>query len=67
MKTYESFINGKWQSARSGQLREIRDPANGELVAKVQESGKEDVIQAIDAARKAFDAGPWRKTSALDR
>jgi betaine-aldehyde dehydrogenase len=67
MKTYENFINGKWQSARSGQLREIRDPANGELVAKVQESGKEDVIQAIDAARKAFDAGPWRKTSALDR
>jgi len=67
MKTYENFINGQWQTARSKQLREIRDPGNGELVAKVQESGKEDVIQAIDAARKAFDAGPWRKTSALDR
>ena len=67
MKTYENFINGQWQTARSKQLREIRDPANGELVAKVQESGKEDVILAIDAARKAFDSGPWRKTSALDR
>src|SRR5688572_14113021 len=67
MKTYKNFINGQWQTARSKQLREIRDPGNGELVAKVQESGKEDVIQAIDAARKAFDSGPWRKTSALDR
>ncbi len=34
MKTYENFINGQWQAARSGQFREIRDPANGELVAK---------------------------------
>ena len=67
MKTYENFINGQWQTSRSKQLREIHDPANGELVAKVQESGKEDVILAIDAARKAFDTGPWRKTSALDR
>jgi len=67
MKTHENFIDGKWQSSRSGQLREIRDPANGELVAKVQESNKDDIILAIDAARKAFDSGPWRKTSALDR
>src|SRR5437868_8712909 len=67
MKTYENFIDGRWQPARAGQLREIRDPANGELVAKVQESGRDDVIAAIQAARKAFDSGAWRKTSALDR
>jgi len=67
MKTYENFIGGQWQPARSGQVREIRDPGNGELVAKVQESSREDVMDAVDAARKAFDSGPWRKTSALDR
>ena len=67
MKTYENFIDGRWQSARAGHLREIRDPGNGELIAKVQESNREDVISAIQAARKAFDSGPWRKTSALDR
>src|SRR2546423_681658 len=67
MKTYENFIDGRWQPARGGQLREIRDPGNGELVAKVQESNRDDVIAAIQAARKAFDGGPWRKTSALDR
>lgn len=67
MKTYENFIGGRWQTSKSGQLREIRDPANGELVAKVQESNREDVQDAVTAARTAFDTGPWRKTSALDR
>jgi betaine-aldehyde dehydrogenase len=67
MKTYENFIGGRWQTSKSGQLREIRDPGNGELIAKVQESNREDVNDAVDAARKAFDSGPWRKTSALDR
>lgn len=67
MKTYENFIGGKWQASKSGQLREIRDPGNGELIAKVQESSRDDVVQAVKAAREAFDSGPWRKTSALDR
>src|SRR4051812_563911 len=67
MKTYENFIGGRWQSSKSSQSREIRDPGNGELIAKVQESNREDVINAADAARQAFDRGPWRKTSALDR
>ena len=67
MKTYENFIGGRWQSSKSGQLREIRDPGNSELIAKVQESNREDVQDAVNAARTAFDTGPWRKTSALDR
>ena len=67
MKTYENFVGGRWQTSKSGQLREIRDPGNGELVAKVQESNREDVQDAVNAARAAFDTGPWRKTSALDR
>src|SRR4051812_32952728 len=67
MKTYENFIDGRWQTSGAKQLREIRDPANGELIAKVQESNREDMILAIQAARKAFDSGPWRKMSALDR
>lgn len=67
MKTYEMLVGGKWVKARSGATREIRDPASGELVASVPESGKEDILLAIDAAREAFDKGPWRKTTALDR
>ena len=67
MTSYQILIDGKLTSAKSGQTREIRDPGNNELLAQVPESGREDVIAAIDAARKAFDQGPWRKTSAQDR
>lgn len=66
-KKYDMWINGKWTQARSGKTRELFDPANGELVAVVPESGREDAVSAIDAARAAFDHGPWRKTTALDR
>ena len=53
--------------AKSGATRDIIDPGNGQLIAKVPESAKEDVVLAIKAAREAFDKGDWKKTSALDR
>ncbi len=67
MQKYQLLINGKWVDAKNKATREIRDPGNGELIASVAESSREDVVQAIIAARAAFDNGPWRKTTALDR
>ncbi|MDI1477543.1 aldehyde dehydrogenase family protein [Polyangium sp. y55x31] len=67
MKRYQMLIGGNWVDSVSGQTRELRDPANGELVATVPEASREDARAAIDAARAAFDKGPWRKTTALDR
>lgn len=67
MKRYQMLIGGTWVDSASGETRELRDPANLEVVATVPESSREDARRAIDAAREAFDHGPWRKTSALDR
>jgi len=61
------LIDGKLVAARAGATREIRDPGNGRLIAFVPESSRDDAKLAIAAARKAFDAGPWRKTTALER
>lgn len=61
------YINGKFTSSKSGAIRDIIDPANGKLIAQVPESSKEDAVLAIQAARKAFDEGDWRNTTALDR
>jgi betaine-aldehyde dehydrogenase len=61
------LIGGERVNAASNATRELRDPASGELVAVVPEAGREDAARAIGAARNAFDHGPWRKTSALDR
>jgi betaine-aldehyde dehydrogenase len=61
------YIGGRWVSAQAGEHREIRCPADGQLVAAVDEAGPEDTAAAIAAARGAFDHGPWPRTSVLER
>jgi len=61
----ENFIGGSWVAAELGGRREIRCPADGSLVAEIDESTREDTEAAIAAAREAFDHGTWPATSAL--
>ena len=61
------FIDGTWRSAVEGGVREIRCPADGTLVAIVDEASATDTRLAIEAARHAFDSGEWPATPAPDR
>ncbi|MEV0558718.1 MULTISPECIES: aldehyde dehydrogenase family protein [unclassified Streptomyces] len=61
------YIGGTWTSAREKGTREIRCPADGSLVAVVDEAGPQDTADAIAAARRAFDDGPWPRTPANER
>ena len=61
------YIGGRWVSAREGERREIRCPADGSLVAEIDEAGPGDTDAAIAAAREAFDAGGWSGGSTLER
>jgi betaine-aldehyde dehydrogenase len=63
----ELSIGGAWREAHSGATRDIRCPADGSLVATVSEAGPEDVAEAVAAARRAFDAGPWPATPTQER
>src|SRR6478752_9541415 len=63
----ELYVDGAWSSARSGARREIRCPADGALVAEVDEAGAEDTAAAIAAAHRAFRQGPWPGTPARER
>ena len=63
----ELYVDGAWSSARSGARREIRCPADGSLVAAVDEAGAEDTAAAIAAAHRAFHEGPWPGTPARER
>lgn len=63
----ELFIGGQWTAAVDGQVREIRCPADGTLVATVDEAGPKDAVAAVAAARDAFDRGPWPATPAAER
>ena len=61
------YLGGAWRTARSGARREIRCPADGSLVAEVDEAGPEDTDEAIAAAHHAFHEGPWPQTSSRER
>ena len=66
MKKYQNFINGKWCDAKSGKTFENRNPANwSEIVGIFPKSGKEDVEEAVNAARIAFEK--WRLVPAPKR
>jgi betaine-aldehyde dehydrogenase len=63
----ELYVDGRWSSARAGKRREIRCPADGSLVAEIDEAGPEDTAAAIEAAHRAFHEGPWPRTSSRER
>jgi len=63
----ELFIGGAWRSALDERTREIRCPADGSLVGVVDEAGGKDTVEAIAAARRAFDEGTWPGTPAGER
>src|SRR5579875_2902178 len=61
------LIDGKWVDARSGKRFDVFDPATGQAIAAVAEADALDVDEAVKAARRAFEEGPWSRTSARDR
>jgi phenylacetaldehyde dehydrogenase len=61
------LIGGQWVGAQSGKNFETRNPATGEVLAQVAEGGKVEIDQAVAAARKAFETGPWPDISPAER
>jgi aldehyde dehydrogenase (NAD+) len=65
--TYKLVIGGELTDAASGETFESLDPSTGEAFADVAKAGQEDVGRATEAARKAFDEGPWPRMRGRDR
>ncbi len=65
-RVFKNFINGEWVESRTDRTFENLNPADTrEVVGIFQRSGKEDVDQAIEAARQAFKK--WRLVPAPRR
>jgi betaine-aldehyde dehydrogenase len=68
MRVYDKlFIGGRWVAPASDQVIEVRSPATLDVVARVPEAVEADVDAAVEAARQAFDHGPWPKTRPTER
>ena len=61
------IIDGASVDAASGRTITTMNPATEQAITQVAEAGAEDVDRAVQAARKAFDAGPWPQMKAIDR
>ena len=67
MPDFDMWIGGRWTSAADGKTRDVVNPANGEIIGTVPEATAQDVGRAVEAARQAFDDGPWPRLTARDR
>src|SRR5262252_3183211 len=67
MKTYQLYINGEYVDATSRATIDVIDPATTEVIAKAPDASPADVDRAVQAARAAFDEGPWKDATAQER
>lgn len=61
------FIDGKWVQPRGGVLREQTEAATGDVIGVAALGSESDIDAAVRAARRAFDDGPWGRSSAGER
>jgi len=61
------FIDGAWVDAQSGETFPTYAPSTGEKITDVAKAGRDDAQRAVEAARRAFDEGPWPKMSGKER
>jgi phenylacetaldehyde dehydrogenase len=66
-KPRKMLIDGKWVNAASGKTFPTYNPATGEVLVQVAEGDRQDIDAAVQAARKAFDSGPWSQMTPSDR
>jgi betaine-aldehyde dehydrogenase len=67
MDTYQPYINGQFVEPASTTMLDVIDPATTEVIARVPDLTAGDVDQAVQAARAAFDHGPWKQVTAQER
>jgi aldehyde dehydrogenase (NAD+)/betaine-aldehyde dehydrogenase len=55
------LIGETWVPATAGTVRDVLDPASGEVIAQVADAGPADVDAAVAQARAVFDDGAWAR------
>lgn len=61
------LIGGEWVASASSETFETLNPATGQPLARIAAGNAQDVDRAVEAARRAFEDGPWRGMSGTQR
>jgi betaine-aldehyde dehydrogenase len=64
---YRMYVDGAFVEAQDGVRDAVEDPSTGEVFATCARAGLADAERAIHAARRAFDEGPWRAATGVER
>ena len=64
VKALQNYVDGEWVEAE-GAVRDVVNPATGQMIAHVPQSTDEEVNAAVAAASAAFPE--WRRTPAVAR
>jgi aldehyde dehydrogenase (NAD+) len=67
MTTGKMLIDGEWVDASNGATYTVPNPATEEPVGRAPDATADDMRRAIGAARRAFDDGPWPRSSRDER
>src|ERR1700721_3419208 len=54
-----AVVDGAWTSGGALGCIEVLVPATEEVIGSVPEASTKTAVRAIEAARRAFDEGPW--------
>jgi aldehyde dehydrogenase (NAD+) len=65
--TQKLLIGGKSVPPAEGGTLKLANPATGETLPEAPAAGALDVEAAVQAARRAFDEGPWPRMNASER
>jgi malonate-semialdehyde dehydrogenase (acetylating)/methylmalonate-semialdehyde dehydrogenase len=65
VRLLQNYVNGRWVAPAATHELDVVNPATQEVLARVPLSAREDLEQAVSAARDAFPA--WRSRSTIER
>ncbi|MDY7077444.1 MAG: CoA-acylating methylmalonate-semialdehyde dehydrogenase [Chloroflexota bacterium] len=60
----KNYIDGEWVESE-GEIKDVVNPATGKVIARVPISTKDEIDEAVEAAKEAFPY--WRRTPPLAR
>ena len=66
-RAFMQLIDGRAADALSGERIDVVCPSDGKAFASIPASGPADVDRAVEAARRAFEDGPWSRMPAVER
>ena len=59
VEIHGNFVDGREVEAGSGEMLDVRNPATGDVIARIPNSTRDDIDRAMKSARAAFEGKAW--------